>query len=554
MKPAQGIATTAQRYLVSFLAGMSQTGGAASVTEIQTAYNLGVNGDPSIGIPAYGKEYMDALIDARAGNAIKTIMKCGLFENPYSDPDKADRENGSVELNEIAFNAHHQSIVMLKNSDNLLPVAKTKKVYAVGSYVQGTDGTGYGNIAHDFRGITQIAGRYYDVTTDPAEADVGIVMIGTPNNGNGTAGRAQTAQWGNYTKTVGRKVSLGGYWLKGASGNTQVMAWEIPDPAVDRKQNMSNIGFTTIPATATAYEGVLDTLKNAKAALGDKPLILIVNYKLGFVPAEIESLADAIIVGVQTAQEAFMNVIAGDYEPTGLLALTLPRSMNHIEMSHEDVPDTTPYVDADGNVYQFGFGLNYSGRIVDERTEQYIGLKAINRLEIGNDDTVKVPIELMTYKYGPAGLTAQVYYDKANMVLEGFEAAPGYMLVGSGDKFTFANASAITTNTVIGYAIFKIADLANFDVSKVTFAMESAYDADIIPTMARFNDALVSGKPFMAGDVTGDGIVDVRDAIRVLQYLAGNIQFNARQLNAADVNVDGDVNVADVIAIMRMSI
>lgn len=536
----------ALRYFVSYMSGMSQTGGTGNIATCQLAYDIGVNGDPARGIPAYGKDYMDAMVNARAGNVIKTIMKCGLFENPYTDPDKADKENGSVELNTIAFDAHHQSIVMLKNHDNILPVKdKDLKAYAIGSYMGGNP-SGYGAQGHDNRDISTMASRYYNTTTNPDDADFGIVMLTGPNNSNGTVGQAQTAQFGPYTKTVGREVSLGGYWYH-ADGSI-VQAFEVPDPSNgDYKENMSNIG-TTNPGT----QEVLDVLLKAKAELGDKPIILILNYRDAIVPVEFEPLVDAIVVGVETAQEAFMNVISGKYEPTGMLAVTFPRSMEHIELSAEDVPDSTPYVDNDNNVYQFGFGLNYSGRIVDERTEKYLGLKAINQVELLGDGTVKVPIELLSYKYGPTGVTATAYYDKEELSLVSFEPAPGYLLVGKGDRFTFANANPITENTVIGYATFKAADAAaNFDASKVSFAMDGvAYDVDSNPTMARFNDAEVTHTA-IPGDSNSDGIVDVRDAVLVLQYLAGNTNLTEKQLTAADMNLDRNVTISDVVMIMK---
>lgn len=562
MGTAQGVTATEVRYLVSILSGMSQTGGTGSIATFQLAYDLGVNGDATYGIPAYGEEYMSNLIDARAGNAIKTIMKCGLFENPYTDPDKSDAENGSAELNLLARKAHHDSIVMLKNHDNILPVSMESgsKVYAVGSYIEGREGdigTGYGSLVHDYRGIKNTAARYFgaeNMVDNASEADFAVVMITGPNNSNGTAGVPQTAQWGPYTKTVGREVSIGGYWFH--ADGTAVNAYEIPNPAAgDYKENMSNIGYTTAGTTNAAnMQSVLDVLLDTKAAIGDKPVILLLNYRNAVCPAEVEPYADAILAGCWATEEAFMNLATGVYEPTALSAITFPRSMDLIEMSAEDVPDTTPYVDSDGNVYQFGFGLNYSGRIVDERTEKYLGLSAINEVELLGNGTVRVPIELLSYKYGPAGVTATAYYDKSEMTLVGFEPAPGYLLVGNGDRFTFANATAITTNTVIGYAVFKAAKGAEFDASKVTFAMDgAAFDADGNPTMARFNDAEVTQAP-TPGDVNLDGIVDVRDAVLLLQYLAGNAELSAKQLVAADVNVDGNVTVSDVVIIMQMTI
>ena len=46
--------------------------------------------------------------------------------------------------------------------------------------------------------------------------------------------------------------------------------------------------------------------------------------------------------------------------------------METVEMQYEDVPrDMECYVDSDGNVYDFAFGLNWSGVINDERVAKY---------------------------------------------------------------------------------------------------------------------------------------------------------------------------------------
>ena len=57
-------------------------------------------------------------------------------------------------------------------------------------------------------------------------------------------------------------------------------------------------------------------------------------------------------------------------EPSGLLQFQMPASMDTVEAQDEDVPrDMECYVDADGNTYDFCFGLNWSGVIDDERTK-----------------------------------------------------------------------------------------------------------------------------------------------------------------------------------------
>lgn len=53
------------------------------------------------------------------------------------------------------------------------------------------------------------------------------------------------------------------------------------------------------------------------------------------------------------------------------------------------------------------------------------------------------------------------------------------------------------------------------------------------------------------GDVSGDGNIDVADAIFLLRSIAGLVQLDQQQSEAADVNGDGAVNVVDAIMILR---
>ena len=50
----------------------------------------------------------------------------------------------------------------------------------------------------------------------------------------------------------------------------------------------------------------------------------------------------------------------------------MPANMDTVEAQNEDVPrDVECYVDADGNTYDFTFGMNWSGVIDDERVATY---------------------------------------------------------------------------------------------------------------------------------------------------------------------------------------
>jgi beta-glucosidase len=50
----------------------------------------------------------------------------------------------------------------------------------------------------------------------------------------------------------------------------------------------------------------------------------------------------------------------------------MPADMKTVEVQFEDVPrDMRPFVDSDGNTYDFAFGLNWTGPINDERVTAY---------------------------------------------------------------------------------------------------------------------------------------------------------------------------------------
>lgn len=57
-------------------------------------------------------------------------------------------------------------------------------------------------------------------------------------------------------------------------------------------------------------------------------------------------------------------------------------------------------------------------------------------------------------------------------------------------------------------------------------------------------------RPLAVGDVNGDGQVDEKDAMAIMDHLAGTAQLDEDALKRADVNGDGEVSYLDAMAIM----
>ena len=117
----------------------------------------------------------------------------------------------------------------------------------------------------------------------------------------------------------------------------------------------------------------MDLVRRTREAIGpEKPLVVVVNMLNPAVMGEIEPLADAILIGFDVQAQAYIDIIAGRHEPSALLPFQLPADMRAVEEHCEDRPrDIRPYRDADGNVYDFAFGLDWHGTISDGRTARY---------------------------------------------------------------------------------------------------------------------------------------------------------------------------------------
>ena len=109
-----------------------------------------------------------------------------------------------------------------------------------------------------------------------------------------------------------------------------------------------------------------------RKVMGDKPVIGVLTIANLTVPAEFEPYLDALVVDFYVQRKATYEILTGGFEPSALLPFIMPASMETVETHCEDLPfDMTPYTDSEGHTYDFGFGMNWSGIIHDERNERY---------------------------------------------------------------------------------------------------------------------------------------------------------------------------------------
>ncbi|MCR4870239.1 MAG: glycoside hydrolase family 3 C-terminal domain-containing protein [Atopobiaceae bacterium] len=151
------------------------------------------------------------------------------------------------------------------------------------------------------------------------------------------------------------------------------MPKETQNP-VDPDKGVYENRFVYCNSTYTTNESDLDLVISVREKLpADAKLILVVDIDRPMCFHEIEPYRDAIVAAFGgVTEKAYASIISGEVEPSGLLTFQMPSGMQTVFEQAEDTPrDMDPYVDSEGNAYDFCFGLNWSGVIDDERVATY---------------------------------------------------------------------------------------------------------------------------------------------------------------------------------------
>lgn len=346
--------SVAERHYRVIMAGVDQFGGNNDAGPVIEAFRLGVE--------EHGEEAMRARFEESAVRLLKNMLRTGLFENPYLDEAVTAATVGKAEYMTAGYEAQLRSIVMLKNRGGTLPLGREVTVYVPKRYSPPRT-TFFGRVTPeslDYPVNMDVVEKYFAVTDDPGAADVALVFVESPDGGTGydradaeAGGNGYvpiTLQYGRYRAEHARATSLAG-----------------GDPLEDFT-NRSYKGKTVTAVNASDLALIEDT----RRAMGKKPIVVTVALSKPMVFREFERDADAILVAFGVQDQAILDVLSGAAEPSGLLPMQMPADMKTVEEQQEDVPhDMECHVDSEGNAYDFGYGLDWSGVIDDARRARY---------------------------------------------------------------------------------------------------------------------------------------------------------------------------------------
>jgi beta-glucosidase len=295
-------------------------------------------------------------LDAAVGRILTAKFRLGLFENPYVNPDYAERITSCQAHQDLALKAAEKAIVLLKNDANLLPldVKKLKTLAVIGPNAAVVHLGAYSREpAHQVSILEGIRNR----------VEPGVKVLFEEGCDISNARQGWQAFYQNNVvlpdpKTQPPKIRAAVEAARKADAAVLVMggnestcreAWS--DQHLGDRDSLDLVGFQ-------------DELIKAVVETGTPTVLLLINGR----PLSINYAAEhvpAILEGWYLGQEggtAAARVLFGDVNPGGKLPITFPRSVGDLPCYYNHKPSLErPYLFAKkGPLFPFGWGLSYT--------------------------------------------------------------------------------------------------------------------------------------------------------------------------------------------------
>src|SRR5690625_1788842 len=279
-------------------------------------------------------------------------FKLGLFEDPYVDPDLAEKVSGSEEHREIALQAARESITLLKNEKKILPLnpAETKTIAVIGPNANRSMLGGYSGVPKFettlLEGIQSRAGKHVDIlysegcriTEGGSWVEDEVVKADPDEN----LKRIEEA------RKVSEKADL---IVLAIGGNEQTSreAWALNHMGDRPTLQMVGEQEQLFRAMKETGKPVIVTLFNGR------PL------DIGLLKEEADAILECWYIGQETGG-AIAEVLFGDENPGGKLPISFPRSEGHIPAFYNHKPSARRgYLFEEASpLYPFGYGLSYT--------------------------------------------------------------------------------------------------------------------------------------------------------------------------------------------------
>ncbi len=305
-------------------------------------------------------------------------FEMGLFDDPYVDPEEAERVVSCAEHRELALTAAQEAITLLKNENGLAPLdlSKIKSIAVIGPNANRSLLGGYSGVPR--HNVTVLDG-----IKEKAGSKIKILY------------------------SEGCKITVGGSW-----NQDEVVA---SDPDEDRRQIAEAVKVaaqadvivlaiggneqTSREAWALNHMGDRTSLDligrqedlvKAMVALGKPVIVFLFNGRplsINYLSQNVPVIYECWYLGQETGR-AVADVLFGATNPGGKLPITVPRSAGHLPAFYNYKPSARRgyLFDDVSPLYAFGFGLSY--------TSFAISSPRLTKKKIPRDGSTRVLVEV----------------------------------------------------------------------------------------------------------------------------------------------------------------
>lgn len=330
----------------------------AAIQSVMAGVDVDLGGDAYTNLcHAVQSGQMDkAVIDTAVCRVLRMKFEMGLFEHPYVDPKIAAKTVRRKEHIELARKIAQSSITLLKNENSILPLSKTINKVAV----IGPNADNRYNMLGDY-------------TAPQEDSNVKTVLDGiitklSPSRVEyvrGCAIRDTTVNEIEQAIEAARRSEVVIVVVGGSSARDFKTSYKETGAAVAEEGSVSDMecgeGFDRASLSLLGrQQELLESLQKT-----GKPLIVVYIEGRPLEKNWASEYADALLTAYYPGQEggnAIADVLFGDYNPSGRLPISVPRSVGQIPVYYnKKAPRNHDYVEVSSSpLYSFGYGMSYT--------------------------------------------------------------------------------------------------------------------------------------------------------------------------------------------------
>lgn len=330
----------------------------AAIQSVTAGVDVDLGGDAYTNLcHAVQSGQMDkTVIDTAVCRVLRMKFEMGLFEHPYVDPKIAAKTVRRKEHIELARKIAQSSITLLKNENSILPLSKTINKVAV----IGPNADNRYNMLGDY-------------TAPQEDSNVKTVLDGILTKLSpfrveyvrGCAIRDTTVNEIEQAIEAARRSEVVIVVVGGSSARDFKTSYKETGAAVAEEGSVSDMecgeGFDRASLSLLGrQQELLESLQKT-----GKPLIVVYIEGRPLEKNWASEYADALLTAYYPGQEggnAIADVLFGDYNPSGRLPISVPRSVGQIPVYYnKKAPRNHDYVEVSSSpLYSFGYGMSYT--------------------------------------------------------------------------------------------------------------------------------------------------------------------------------------------------